>query len=661
MSQSEQVCIQCNQLSLQLSSGLCDSCSAVDGNPIAPNSNNADETIEPNSISRPVAGFASDQFADYEIIEEIARGGMGVVYKARHRKLNRITALKMIISGRFSSAEELQRFQIEAESAATLDHPSIVPIYEIGESEGQAYFAMKYLEGGSLAERIGEFRSEPQASIGMLVKVANAVHHAHQRGILHRDLKPANILLDDDLHPMVTDLGLAKRTSGDSDITHTGAVLGTPSYMPPEQASGDAVTTGVDIYAIGAIMYELLVGRPPYQGNTSIEVVMQVLEAPPTAPHKVDSSVDRDLELICMKCLERNPEDRYASASALAQDLQSWLHGDSISVKPPSIKAVAARWMKRNPRLVYLGFALAMGLFICAPMVFNFLSDDIRAAYDDFPNDRPWFFSIKAPPLISFVSIVILFCVIWPLIGYLNASLLKPKCFLSALKSGIATSIVLSAMFYFLTGSVLFVQGSVGATGDNIAILSKSIWPPTSESDDAVPEHVAAKADSNSVVDSAANRLENANQLFGGVEHIPIGRRAEAVTRRITADMYASIRNTFFDTVLISLLFSAPIVYGTLIAWIIIGRNQQQWIAILRYSFVWFSLGLFVLILYVLWRTRESDLVTKTPYAAMIMTGSFLTPLIVSWLGLRRWKPVAVSKKLEPVDSLKDTGEHICV
>ena len=213
-------------------------------------------------------------FGDYELLEEIARGGMGVVYKARHKKLNRIAAVKMIIGGRFSSAEELQRFHVEAESAARLDHPGIVPIYETGECDGQAFFAMKFIEGGSLGQQIERFRLDSRSAVTLLINVARAVHHAHQRGILHRDLKPANILIDEDDNPLITDLGLAKNTSGGSDLTNTGAVLGTPSYMPPEQASGDrTVTTAADIYALGAVMYELLTGQPPYQGSSAVDTV----------------------------------------------------------------------------------------------------------------------------------------------------------------------------------------------------------------------------------------------------------------------------------------------------------------------------------------------------------------------------------------------------
>ena len=214
------------------------------------------------------------QFGEYELISEIARGGMGVVYKARHQRLNRIAALKMIISGRFSSEDELRRFHIEAESAARLDHPGIVPVYEIGEVEGQPFFAMKYIEGGSLAEQMDQLREHPREAMALLAKVARGVHHAHQRGVLHRDLKPGNILLDEMGEPLITDLGLAKSTTNDSNLTNTGAVMGTPSYMPPEQAAGGGVTTAADIYSLGAIMYQLLTGEPPHKGESAMETMM---------------------------------------------------------------------------------------------------------------------------------------------------------------------------------------------------------------------------------------------------------------------------------------------------------------------------------------------------------------------------------------------------
>ncbi|MDX1947409.1 MAG: protein kinase, partial [Pirellulaceae bacterium] len=301
---------------------------------------------------------------DYELLEEIARGGMGVVYKARQVSLNRVVAVKMILAGQLADDSAVQRFRQEAEAAASLDHPAIVPIYEVGQHAGQHYFAMGYVPGSSLAARLAAGPLPAREAAELVRQVAEAVQFAHERGIIHRDLKPANILLDKEGRPRVTDFGLAKRTAAGHSLTETGQVLGTPGYMPPEQVQAKEIGPGADVYALGAILYALLTGRPPFVSATPMETMLQVLNADPAPPRALNPSVPRDLDTIVMKCLEKRPTWRYATAQELADELSRFLAGESIRARRPGIVEQGARWLGKQKRSVSLAIGVAVATVV---------------------------------------------------------------------------------------------------------------------------------------------------------------------------------------------------------------------------------------------------------------------------------------------------------
>src|SRR3989454_165260 len=308
------------------------------------------------------------QLGDYELLEEIGRGGQGVVYRARQKSLSRIVALKVISLGQWSSTPHLRRFRRDAEAAASLEHPQIVPIYEIGERDGSCYFSMKFVEGGRLDEiGKGELMSARRAA-ELLVKIARTVQFAHEHGILHRDIKPGNILVDKNGEPHLTDFGLARLIEQESTVTNSFDVLGTPSYMSPEQAAGHTkeLTAAADVYSLGAVFYQMLTGEPPFAGGTTYETIRLVLETEPRNPRTRSPKLDIDVATICLKCLEKNPANRYPTAKALAEDLERWLRHEPIQARRTRIFSRAGKWVRRNPAVttlaaVIVALALVVG------------------------------------------------------------------------------------------------------------------------------------------------------------------------------------------------------------------------------------------------------------------------------------------------------------
>ncbi len=335
-----------------------------------------------NAETLPVSGSGSSttptQWADYELIEEIARGGMGVVYKARQAGLNRIVALKMILSGKLAGEEDIRRFYVEAEAAAQLNHPNIVPVYDVGQHEGQHYFSMAFVEGSSLGRRVESGPMSPEESAQTLRSLAEAVQYAHDRGIIHRDLKPENVLIDSAGEPQITDFGLAKQVQTESGLTATGQVMGTPSYMPPEQAAGGEVTTLADVYSLGAILYCLLTGRPPFQSASVMDTLLQVIEREPVAPHLLNAATPADLETICLKCLEKDPRRRYASAQEVADELKRFSNNEPILARPVARAEKLRRWCQRNPLTAALLSTVAL-LLVAGTVISSYFAYEANA------------------------------------------------------------------------------------------------------------------------------------------------------------------------------------------------------------------------------------------------------------------------------------------
>src|SRR5947199_4034186 len=324
------------------------------------NTETSDANAAPHIKKAPRPAKTPAKFGDYELVEEIGRGGQGVVYRAHQKSLNRTVALKVIGLGHWATEAHLKRFRREAEAAARLEHPCIVPIHEVDEREGSCYFSMNLVEGSQLDDVAKREPMPLRRAAELIAKLARAVHYAHEHGILHRDIKPGNVLLDRNGEPHLTDFGLARLVETESTVTHTMEVLGTPSYMAPEQAQGDnaAVSNATDVYGLGAVLYQLLTGHPPFAGGTTYETIKLLLDTEPRLPRVLNPKIDRDLSTICLKCLEKDPKRRYSSALALAEDLERWLKHEPILARHTGIIGRSRKWVRRNPSSALLAACL---------------------------------------------------------------------------------------------------------------------------------------------------------------------------------------------------------------------------------------------------------------------------------------------------------------
>jgi len=354
MTIATKVCAKCGaKIFSDAPRGVCPACLLETGLGLLAN----DDELDVDPMLRPGRGRAAraakmlGDFGDYELLKEIGRGGQGVVYRARQKSLNRTVAVKVIGLGHWATDAHLKRFRREAEAAASLEHPCIVPIYEVGERDGSCYFSMKLVEGGQLDEVVRREPMPVRRAVELIAKVARTVHYAHEHRILHRDIKPGNILLDQKGEPHLTDFGLARLVETESTVTRTMEVLGTPSYMAPEQAMGNnaQLTSATDVYGLGAVFYQLLTGHPPFAGGTTYETIKLLLDTEPRQPRLWNPKIDRDLSTICLKCLDKDPQRRYTSALTLAEDLERWLKHEPIRARRTGIVTRGRKWVRRNP------------------------------------------------------------------------------------------------------------------------------------------------------------------------------------------------------------------------------------------------------------------------------------------------------------------------
>jgi serine/threonine-protein kinase len=532
----------------------------------------------------PLGSTSADRVSipGYEIITALGRGGMGVVYQARQTKLDRIVALKMILSGAHAGEADLARFRTEAEAIARLQHPNIVQIFEFGEYGGRPFFSLEFCGGGGLDSKL-KAPLPPRQAAGLVRTLARAVQAAHQAGIIHRDLKPANILFLADGTPKISDFGLAKKIEGGDGLTQTGAIVGTPSYMAPEQAGGDShrVTTLVDVYALGAILYECLTGRPPFKAASAIDTLMQVVEREPEPPTALQPGIDRGLELICLKCLAKEPAQRYASADQLAADLESWLAGVPISVRPPSITELLRLWLRQS--FGAAGWTIPIGL-LCGLLMsaliwllgINPAMNDLAESYVALTGHSSFWLAIpgrELPTWLANIVGLVAFLVVGAQ-GLLTARLVRPMNRHADLAAGLITGLI-SAVTFFTLGFGWFAVMARTLMGTDAKTdlwdLSRATWVEKGSATEVPP---------------APDRpgLRPRDQLlekYPRLRELSAQGRARALYDKIAFEMLTSIPLGIWFGMLAALGICVPVsVSGTLAAGASLRRDGRIWRAL---------------------------------------------------------------------------------
>jgi len=567
---------------------------------------------------------------DYELLEEVARGAMGVVFRARQRSANRVVALKMILAGELAGPAELRRFRAEAEAAANLDHPHILPVYEVGEHDGRAYFSMKLAPGGTLAGRVRDLVADPASAAALMAKLARAIHFAHQRGILHRDLKPANVLLDADDTPLITDFGLAKRTGADSGMTQSGAIVGTPSYMAPEQArSGKTVTTASDVYALGAILYELLAGRPPFRGESVTDTLFLVMEQVPPHPRTVNPKVDRDLAAVALKCLEKDPAERYESAAALADDLDRWSAGESTRARPLGPTAQAWRWLKRHTTAAVTLPMLGLILGVWPAFIFE-LSVRTELLPTSLATPLGWYRLLQIIPGLYFVwAVASLAMVLW--FGWLVVRVARPRTTATMIAFAVAVAavaticqVVFTAPFLIEQSHYEIVEGKnrlhpVGDAEPDDRWLVEAARPGT-------PEHAEAEYLKQFLPSDERDRWHPESK-----EHMRKLRTEAAQVNRLQAGYHSLVEELVYGT-------AGTILWAIFSSWVVMYLDRSRgrsWWNLVRYAeLTWpvcfAAVAGFLVVAYV---TESADRAFLGACA-----GFMVVITAVAWVGIvRRW------------------------